>query len=145
MSGGGFGSICCPLNWSSLYHISRSSLNMLWIAHPSGNSSWNTSWPISFMILKGLYFFWSSFLEGYFDYIFSAFSNTLSLSFNPCGFCLFLLNCFFMASFAIFIDFFTTSQLSYSLSRKLSNFGNSVFTVRFPFYGCLPKLSLNEV
>ena len=77
--------------------------------------------------------------------IFLASNHTLSLSFNPYRFHLFLLNCFFMASFAIFINFFTASQLFCSPSRKSSSFDNFVLTIRSPFYGCLPKFNLNEM
>ena len=65
-----------------------------------------------------------------------------SLTFSFYEFFLFLSNCFFIASFTTFI---ATFQLFYSLSRKSFSFGNSVFTVKFPFYRYLPKLSLNKV
>ena len=62
---------------------------------------------------------------------------------NTCEFHLFLLNSFFMASFAITLDYFAASQLLCSPSRKYSKFGNSILTVRSPFHGCLPKFNLN--
>ena len=138
MSSDGARSMCCPLNCSSLYHVSKSLLNTLWIAR---SSSWNAPYPIFFEILKGLYLFWSNFFKGQFKWIFLASNYILSPFFNPCEFHLFLSNCFFMASFAISIDFFTTSQLFCSPSRKSSSFGNSVLTVRSPFYGYLPKFN----
>ena len=99
--------IYCLLNLSSLHHVSRSLLNMLWLAHLSSSFSWNVSWPIFFVILKDPYHFWFSFLESYFEWIFLAPSHTLLSSFKSCGFHLFLSNYFFIASFATFIDFFT--------------------------------------
>ena len=63
ISGGSAISIYCPLNWDSLYYVSRSSLNTLWITYSFGNSSWNVPWPMFFAILTSLYLFWSSFLE----------------------------------------------------------------------------------
>ena len=145
MSGGSAGSTCWPLNCSSLHCVNRSSLNILCIIYPSRSSSWNASWLISFEILKGLYLFWSSFFEGLFKWIFLASSHMLSSAFNLCGFYLFLSNYLFTASFAISIDFIASSQLLCNPIRKSSNFGNFVYTVRFLFYGCLPKLSSNEV
>ena len=136
--------MCCPLKYSSLHCISMSSLNMLWIAYSSGNSSWNAPWPIFFEILKDLYLLWSSFFEGQLKWLFLDSSHTLLPTFNPCGFLLFLSNCFFMA-FAISVDFFAAFQLSCSSWRKLSSFGNSILIVRFSFHGCHPKLSLNRV
>ena len=50
-----------------------------------------------------------------------------------------------MASFAIFINILALFQLLCNYFRKLFSFGNSVLIIRFPFYICLPKLSLNEV
>jgi len=97
----------CLLNWSSLYHVSRSLLNMLWIAHLSSSFSWNVSWPIFFVILKDPYLFWFSFLESHVEWIFLAPSHTLLSSFKSCRFHLFLSNYFFIASFTTFIDFFT--------------------------------------
>jgi len=114
---------------------------MLWIIYSSDSFNWNTSWLIFFMILKGLYLFWSSFFEGQFEWIFLA-SNHILSPFNPCGFCLFLSNYFFIAFFAIPIDFFATSQLLYSTSRKSSRFGNYI---RSSFHRYLPKFNLNEV
>jgi len=84
MFSGGAGSMCCPLNWSSLHHVSRSLLNMLYITHPSGNFSWNTSCPMSFVISNDLYLFWFSFFEGYFNWMFFAFNHILSSCFYPC-------------------------------------------------------------
>ena len=140
ISGGGTGSMYCLLKYGSLHHVNRSSLNMLWIIYPSGNSIWNASWPIFFEILKGLYLFWSNFFKGHFEWIFLAPSHTLSLTFNPCRFLLFLSNCFFIASFAISIDVLALSQLLCNPSRKSFSFGNSVFIVRFPFPWVFSKI-----
>ena len=65
--------------------------------------------------------------------------------FNPCGFHLFLLNCFFIASFAISINLFASSQLLYSSSRKSFSFGKLAFTVRASFHKCFPKFNSNGV
>jgi len=100
---------------------------------------------MSFAILKGPYLFWSNFFEGQFKFIFLASSHTLFLTFNSCEFCLFLLNCLFIAFFAIFINFVAFSQLCCSLIRNSSNFGSSVYTIKFPFHRCLPKLSSKDV
>ena len=145
MSDGSAGSMYWPLDCGFLHCVNRSSLNTSWIIHPSGRSSWNAPWPISFKILKDPYLFWSSFFESLFKWIFLAFSHTLSLVFNPCIFLLFLSNCYLIASFAISIDFVASSQLLYSPMRKFSSFDNSIYIVRFPFYRYLPKLSLNRV
>jgi len=69
--------------------------------------------------------------------IFFSFSHMLSLCFSYWGFCLLLSNCFFITSFVFFINDFAISQLLCSFLRKVSNFSNSVFIVRFPFHGCL--------
>ena len=66
-------------------------------------------------------------------------------TFNPCGFYLFLLNYFFMASFTISIDLFASFQLFCSSSRKSFSFGNSVLIVKSPFHGCLLKFNLNGI
>ena len=137
--------MCCSLKCGSLHLVSRSSLNMLWIIHPSRSSSWNTFRPMFFEILKDLYLFWSSFFKGLFKWIFLFSNHMLSPTFNPWGFLCFLLNCFFIISCTAFIDFVVLSQLSYRLVRKSSNFGNSVCTTRLPFHRCLPKLSSNGV
>ena len=96
MVGSGTGSSCWPLNFGSLHHVKRSSLNTLYIAHLSGSSNWNTLKLMSFKILNGLYLFWSSFFEGWFNWIFLFSNHTLSLTFNPWGFLLFLSNCLFV-------------------------------------------------
>ncbi len=57
---------------------------------------------------------------------------------------LFLLNCFFIISCAAFIVFVASSQLLSNLMRNSSGLRNSVFTIRFPFHRCLPKLSSNR-
>ena len=98
-----------------------------------------------FFILEGLYLFWSNFFESQFKWIFLASNHMLSSFFSSCGFCLFLSNCFFIASFAISIDFFAISQLLHSPSRKSSSFDNSVFTIRSSFHEYLPKFNLNRV
>ena len=69
----------------------------------------------------------------------------LSLIFSPCELYLFLSNCFFIASFTTSSDFFITSQLLCSPLRKSSNFGNSIFIIRFSFHKCLSKLSSNRI
>ena len=145
MSGGGASSMCYPGKWGFLYLVSRSSLNTLWIIYSSGSSSWNASWLMFFEILQDLYLFWSSFFEGWFEWIFLASNHMLFPAFNPCEFCLFLSNYLFIASFTISIDFVAFSQLYCSPIRNSSNFGNSVCTVRFSFYRCLLKLSLKGV
>jgi len=145
ISGGNASSMYCPLNWSSLHHVSRSLLNTLCIAYSFGNFSWNVSCSISFVISKDLYLFWFSFFESYFDWIFFSSNYMLFPCFNPWEFCLFLLNCFFIAFFALFIDDFAIFQLLCSFLRKVSSFGNSVFIVRSSFYECLPKLSSNGI
>jgi len=109
ISSGGAIFMCCLLNWGFLHRVSKSSLNMLWIAYSSGNFSWNAPWPMFFVTLEDLYLFWSSFLESHFDWIFLASSHILSPGFSSYEFCLFLSNCFFMAFFAISINFFTAS------------------------------------
>ena len=50
-----------------------------------------------FEILKGLYLLLSNFFEGQFKWIFLFSSHMLSPTFSPWEFCLFLLNCFFIA------------------------------------------------
>ena len=145
MSSGSASSMCWLLNCGSLYYINRSSLNILWIIHPSRCSSWNASWPMFFEILKGPYFFRLSFFEDLFEWIFLASNHTLYPAFNPCRFLFFLSNCLFITSFAISIDFIASSQLFCNPIRKSSRFGNSVCTTRFPFYKYLPKLSSNGV
>ena len=72
-------------------------------------SSWNIPWPISFEILKGPYLFWSNFFEGQFEWIFLLSSHMLFPTFNPWGFLLFLLNCFFIFFWASSIDFVASS------------------------------------
>ena len=97
-----------------------------------------------FVISKDLYLFWSSFFEDCFNWMFLP-SNHMFSCFNSWVFYLFMSNYFFMASFAISIDIFATSQLLCSSSKKVPSFGNSVFIVRSLFYRCHPKSSLNEV
>ena len=143
--GNSAGSMYCSLNCGLLYLVSRSSLNTLWIAHPSGSSSWNTPKLISFEILKGLYLFWSSFFEGLFEWIFLFSNYMLSPIFNLWGFLLFWSNYLFILSWASSIDFVVFSQLLCNLVRKSSNLENSIDTTRLPFHGCLPKLSSKEV
>ena len=143
--GGGAGSSCYPLNFGLMHCIRRSSLNTLWIAHPSGSSSWNIPEPISFEILKGQYHFWSNFFEGQFDWIFLFSNHMLSPTFNPWGFYLFLLNCFFIFFCASSINFVAYFQLFCNPVRNSSNLGNLDCTTRSPFHGCLPKFSSNSV
>ena len=135
----------CSWNWDSLQHVNKFSLNTLWIIHPSKSFSWKALCLIFFKILKSLYLFWSSFFKGFFEWIFLAFNHMLSSSFNSCRFCLFLSNCSFMTFCANSINFVAFSQLCCNPIRNSSNFGNSICTVRLPFYGCLPKLSMNGV
>jgi len=143
--GGSVGSTYCPLSYSLLYLVSRSSLNMLCIIYPFRSSSWNASKPMFFKILKGLYLFWSSFFEGLFKWIFLFSNHTLFPIFNPWGFLLFLLYCYFMFSCVSFIDFLASSQLLCSFIRNSSNLGISICISRFPFQGCLPKFRTNDI
>ena len=143
MSSDGTISIYCSLNWGFLYHVRRSLLNMLYITHSSGNFSWNDSWPIFFVISKGLYLFWSNFFECCFNWIFLVSNYILSSYFSSWKFYLLLLNCFFIASFAFFIDIFTVFQILCSSLEKVSSFGNYIFIVRSLFYRCCPKLSIS--
>ena len=137
--------MCCSLNCSALHFVSRSLLNTLYIIHSSGSSSWNASRPMSFEILKDQYLFWFSFFKGRFKWIFLFSSHTLSPTFNPCGFLLFLSNYLCIFFWTSFIDFVASSQHCCSPVRNSSNFRNSVCVTRLPFYGCLPKLSSNGV
>jgi len=139
------GSIYCSLNYGSLYLVSMSSLNMLWIAHPSGSSSWNIPKLMFFEILKGPYPFWSSFFEGQFDWIFLFSNHILSLTFNPWEFCLFLSNCLFIFFCASSINYISCSQLFYSSVINSSTLGNSDYTTRSSFYRYLPKFNSNNV
>ena len=119
ISSGGAGSMCCHLKCGTLHCVSRSLLNMLWIAYSSGNSSWNASWPISFEILKGLYLFWSNFFKSQFNWIFLASNHMLSPTFSSCGSCLFLSNCFFIALsdwFILFVHCFESDMLLITFS-----------------------------
>ena len=136
---------CILLSTLRRCNENRSSLNTLCIIHLSESSSWNTPWLMFFEILKSLYLFYSSFFKGLFKWIFLASSHTLSPVFSSCRFYLFLLNCLFIASFAISIDFVASSQLLCSPIMNSSSFGNSVYTVKFSFHECLPKLSSNKM
>ena len=137
--------MCCPLNFGSIYCVSKFLLKMLWIIHPSGSSSSNAPNPMSFEILNGLYLLLSSFFEGRFEWIFLFSSHTLFPTFNPWEFLLFLSNCFFMFFCTSSIALVACSQLFYSLIRKSSTLGMSVWTTRSPFQGCLLKFNLNGV
>ena len=64
MSGGGAGSLCWLANSAFLQCVNRSLLKTLCMAHPSGSSTLYVPCPISSLIVKGLYLFWSSFFEG---------------------------------------------------------------------------------
>jgi len=130
--------MCCHLNCGSLHFVSRSSLNMLWIAHPFGSSSWNTPKLMSFEILKDLYLFWSSFFEGQFDG-YSCFPTTYYLQLSI------LEDFIFSYRTASSIDFVACFQLFYNPARNSSNFGNSVDTTRLSFYRCLSKSSSKGV
>ena len=145
MIGSSTGSSCWLLNFGSTHHVRKSSLNILWIAYPSGSSSWNTLKLIFFEILKGPYHFWSNFFEDWFNWIFLFSNHMFSPTFNPWGFCLFLSNYFFIFFCAFSIDFVAYSQLFYNPARNSSNLGNSVCTTRSLFYGCLPKFSSNGI
>ena len=57
------------------------------------------------------YLFWSSFFEGWFNWIFLTSNHMLSPTFSSCELCLFLSDYFFMTSFAISINLFASSQL----------------------------------
>jgi len=89
--------------------------------------------------------FWSNFFESLFNRIFLFSNHMLSPTSNSSGFCLFLLNYFFIFFCASFIDFVACSQLLCNSVRNSSNFGNSICIMRLPFYGCLPKFSSNGV
>ena len=84
-------------------------------------------------------FFQLSFFEDLFKQIFLASNHMLFSIFNSYKFYLFLSNCFFIASFAISIDFIAFSQLLCNPTRKSSNFGNFICIVRFLFYKYLSK------
>ena len=137
--------ICCSLKYGFLYFVSRSSLNTLWIIYSSRSSSWNTSYSMSFEILKSLYLFWSNFFEGLFEWIFLASNHMLSPTFSPYSFLLFLLNCFFITSCTAFIDFVASSKLFYNPIKNSSNLRISICTLRFPFPGCFLKFRTNGV
>ena len=143
--GCGTRSMCCSLKYGFLHFVSRSSLNTLWIIHPSGSSSWNTPYPMIFEIIKSLYLFWSNFFEGLFEWIFLAPNHMLSPTFSPCRFLLFLSNCVFITSYATSINFIAFSQLFCNSIKNSSNIRISVHTLRFFFYGCLPKFRTNSV
>ena len=101
--------------------------------------------PMFFKILKGSYLLLSNFFEGQFDWIFLFLSHTLSLTFNSWEFYLFLSNCLFILFWAFSIAFVTYSQLFCIPARNSSTLEISIYTIRLPFYGCLPKFSLNSV
>ena len=143
--GSSAGSSYWPLNFGSTHHIRSSLLNTLWIAHPSGSSSWNPSEPIFFKILKGLYLLLSNFFKSQFKWIFLFSSHTLSPTFSPWGFYLFLSNCLFIFFCASSIAFVACSQLFCSPVRNFSTLGISDCTTRSPFHECLPKFNLNGV
>ena len=100
---------------------------------------------MSFEILNGPYFLLSSFFEGQFEWIFLFSSHTWSPIFNLCRFFLFLSNCFFIFLCASSIALVTCSQLLCNPLRKSSTHGMSIFTMRLPFQGCLPKFNSNGV
>ena len=141
----GAGFSCYSLNLSSTHCVSRSSLKILWIAHPSGSSSWNSPEPMFFEILKGPYLLLFNFFESQFKWIFLFSSHTLSLTFSPWRFHLLLLNYFFIFSCASFIAFVVCFQLFCIPIRNSSTCGISVWTTRLPFYQYLPKFSSNSV
>ena len=128
-----------------MHLVSRSLLNTLCIIHPSRSSSWNALKPMSFKILKGPYLFWSSFFESLFKWIFLFSSHTLSPTFNPWGFLLFLWYYHFMFSCTPSMDFLASFQLLCSFIRNSFSLGISIFISRFPFQGCLPKFRINSV
>ena len=143
--GGGASSSCWPLNFGSTHYVRRSLLNILWITHPSGSSSWNAPELISFKILKGLYLLLFNFFEGLFDWIFLFSSHMLSPTFSPWGFCLFLSNCLFMFFYASSITFVACFQLICNPTRNFSTLRISDCTIRSPFHGCLPKFNSNGI
>ena len=103
----------------------------LYITHLSSNFSWNTPWPMFLVISKGLYLFWFSFFEDCFNWIFLTSNHNLPSCFNPWEFHLFLVNYFFMASFAFFIDVFAVFQLHCS-SRLEYLYSSSELWGKFP-------------
>ena len=115
------------------------------MAYPSGSSNLYTSCPISFMIVKGPYLFWSSFFENLVDWIFLASNYTCFLFLSSCDYLLFLLYYFFMVSFVFSINIFASSHVFFILFKNSSRFGISVSMVRFPFYGCLSQFRQNKV
>ena len=120
-------------------------MNTLCIIHPSGSFSWNAPCSIAFRILKGPYLFWSSFFKGLFEWIFLASNHISSPSYNFCRFYLFLSNFLFITSWVSSITLVSSSQLLCKPIKNSSSFGNSICTVRSPFHGWHPKLSLNGV
>ena len=143
--GGGTSSLCWPLNFGSTHHVRRSSLNTLWITHPSRSSSWNAPEPIFCKILKGPYLLLSNFFKGRFDWIFLFSSHMLSPTFSLWEFHLFLSNCLFMFFCTSSIAFIAYSQLFCSPTRNSSTLEISDCTTRSPFHRCLPKFNLNSV
>ena len=143
--GRGASSSCCPLNFGSTHHVSKSLLKMLWIIHPSRCSSSNAPNPMSFEILNSPYFLLSSFFEGQFKWIFLFSSHMLSPIFNPWGFLLFLSNYFFIFFWASSIAFVACSQLFCNSFMNSSTHKISICTMRSPFQGCLSKFNLNRV
>ena len=143
--GGGAGSSCCPLNFSSTHRVSKSLWKTLWIIHPSGSSSLNAPDPISFEILNGLYLLLSNFFEGQFEWIFLLSSHTLSPAFNSWGLLLFMSNWFFIFFWASSSALVTCSQLFYSSFMNSSTHGIIICTTRSSFHRCLPKFNSNGV
>ena len=120
MSDGSAVFICYPLSWGFLHCVSRSSLNMLCTAHFSGSSNWNTSCSISFVILKGLYFFWSDFFKGCFNWIFLA-SNHISFScFSPWVLELWMIDSILFLFFYFILISFTLLYFTFNLGLGFS-------------------------
>ena len=118
------------------YIMNHSSFWKFQLKHFLTNVLWDPKESISFLVqLLG---------ESVWVDVFS-FQLHVSSFFSSYGFYLFLLNCFFMIFWANSINFFASSQLCCNLVRNSSSFGNSIYTIKLPFYGYYPKLSINSI
>ena len=115
------------------------------MAYPSRSSSLYAPCPISSMIVKSPYLFWSSFFESLFNWIFLASSHTCSSFLSSCNCLLFLSYCLFMVSFVLSIDIFASSYVFFMLFKNSSRLGISMSTVRFSFHGYLLQFRQNRV
>jgi len=129
---------------SSAYHMRRW-LRLLW-------RSWSLSsypWPKSMLhpggIDRNTYLLLSSFFEDRFEWMFLFSSHMLSPTFNPWGFLLLLSNCLFIVFCVFSMALVACSQLLCNLIRNFSTHRISIWTIRSPFQGCLPKFNSNGV